>query len=223
MLLLAMLLLAAPETGKIAGKVTIAGLAPKLANLPVTRDLRICGATKPDESLVVGPGGGIRDVVVWVTDVPAAPAPQLEKGAKKPRLDQEACVFTPHLLVTQVGGVIDVVNSDPVLHNVRASAGSGNLFNYAMPIKGHTVPTRLKKEGFFRVTCDVHPWMRAWIAVLPNAAYGISKEDGTFEIAGVPAGKHRVRMWHERLGERDGEVEVAAGGSATFDMQLNPR
>ena len=47
------------EKGKVSGKVTIAGLAPKLANLPVTRDIKSCGANKPDESLVVGQAGGV--------------------------------------------------------------------------------------------------------------------------------------------------------------------
>ena len=212
-MLLALLLAA----GSVSGKVTIAGLAPKLANLPVTRDLKICGTSKPDESLVIGPGGGVKDAVVWITDLPAQkPA----KDAKKPKLDQEACVFTPHIVAAEVGSTIDIVNSDPVLHNARAS---DKLFNYAMPIKGHTIPTKLKKDGFYKVVCDVHPWMRAWLAVLPNDAFAVTKDDGTYKIANVPPGKHHIRLWHERLGEREGDVDVAADGTTTFDVTLNPR
>ena len=51
MVLLALLLAADP--GALAGKITLSGLAPKLANLPVTRDMKVCGTTKPDESLKV--------------------------------------------------------------------------------------------------------------------------------------------------------------------------
>ncbi len=87
MILLALLL--AADTGAIAGKVTLAGLAPKLANLPVTRDLKICGTSKPDESLEVGSGGGVKNVVISVVDVPAPKKPP----AAKQKLDQQACVF----------------------------------------------------------------------------------------------------------------------------------
>src|SRR5437588_11070698 len=116
MLLLALVLLAA-DTGGVSGKVTVAGLAPKLANLPVTKDMKYCGTSKPDESLEVGPGGGVRNVVVWLTDVPAP-----KKIEKKQKLDQQSCVFTPHVAAATVGSTLDVINSDPVLHNARAQA-----------------------------------------------------------------------------------------------------
>lgn len=222
MILLALTLAAAPA-GAVGGKVTIAGLAPRLANLPVTRDMRICGSAKPDESLVIGPGGGVRDAVLWISDLPAAPAPKADKGAKRPKLDQEACAYVPHVLAAQVGTTIDVVNGDALLHNVRATDGARTVFNYAMPIKGHTIPTHLRKEGFARVQCDVHPWMHATLAVMPNTAFAVTKEDGSFSIEGVPAGRHHVKLWHERLGTREGDVEVQESGTATFDVVLNPR
>jgi plastocyanin len=217
MLLLSLALLAA-DTGTISGKVTIAGLAPKLANLPVTKDLKFCGTSKPDESLEVGAGGGVKNVVVWLTDVPAP-----KKIEKKQKLDQQACAFTPHVVAATAGSMLDVVNGDPVLHNARAQAGETRVFNYAMPIKGHTIPTKLKKEGFYKVSCDVHPWMRAWLVVLPTAAYALTDADGAYKLEDVPPGKHKIKIWHERLGEREDEIEVGAGEKATHDVALNPR
>jgi len=217
-MLLVLLALLAADTGAISGKVTIAGLAPKLANLPVTRDMKFCGTSKADESLEVGEGGGVRNVVVWVPDVPLP-----KKIARKEKLDQQACLFTPHVVAAPVGAVLDVVNSDPVLHNARAQAGETRIFNYAMPIKGHTVPTRLKKDGFYKVSCDVHPWMRAWLVVLPTAAYTVSDASGAYKLEDLPPGKHKIKIWHERLGEREDEVEVPAAGSVTHDIAMNPR
>ena len=162
---------------------------------------------------------GVKNAVIWLPDVPEA------RGAKVPKqkLDQQACVFVPHILAAPLGAVIDVVNSDKALHNVRAQAGETKLMNYAMPIPGHVVPTKLKKEGIFKVSCDVHPWMRAWLLVLPSSALAITDENGAYRIEGVPAGKHRIRIWHERLGERDAEVEIAAGKTATHDVEYTPR
>ena len=216
MLLLALLI--AADAGSLAGKVTLTGLAPKLANLPVTRDMKTCGTTKPDESLEVK-DGAIKDAVVWLTDVPEAK----DARALKQKLDQQSCAFLPHVLAAPLGSTLDVVNSDKALHNVRAQAGEVKLMNYAMPIPGHVVPTRVKKEGIFKVSCDVHPWMKAWLLVLPTQAYAVTDENGAYRIEGVPAGKHRVKVWHERLGERESEVEIAPGGTAKYDVEFTPR
>ncbi|TMA32901.1 MAG: hypothetical protein E6J88_01670 [Deltaproteobacteria bacterium] len=215
---LLLIALLAADVGSLSGRVTLTGLAPKLANLPVTRDMKVCGTSKTDESLEVK-DGGIKNAVVWFTDLTE------KKDAKqvKQKLDQQSCVFVPHVLVAPFGSMLDVVNSDKALHNVRAQAGEVKLMNYAMPIPGHVVPTRLKKEGTFKVNCDVHPWMRAWILVLPTQAYAITDENGSYKIEGVPPGKHKVKIWHERLGEKETEIEVAAGQTAKYDVEYTPR
>jgi hypothetical protein len=221
MLLIALSLVAAAEpaaAGRIAGKVTVGGLAPKLASLPVTRDIKICGTSKPEEALEVGQGGGVKNAVVWVTDVPAA-----KKVEKKYKLDQQGCLFIPHVLAMPVAAELDVVNSDPVLHNVRAQAGELRAFNWAMPVKGHVVATHIKKESIYKVSCDVHPWMRAWLVVLPTELFALSDADGSYAIGGVPPGKHKVKIWHERLGEREQEIDVQPGQTATYDVAFTPR
>ena len=215
---LLLIALLAADVGSLSGRVTLTGLAPKLANLPVTRDMKVCGTSKTDESLEVK-DGGIKNAVVWFTDLTE------KKDAKqvKQKLDQQSCVFVPHVLVAPFGSMLDVVNSDKALHNVRAQAGEVKLMNYAMPIPGHVVPTRLKKEGTFKVNCDVHTWMRAWILVLPTQAYAITDENGAYKIEGMPPGKHKVKIWHERLGEKETEIEVAAGQTAKYDVEYTPR
>jgi plastocyanin len=210
---------AAAATGKVSGKVTLSGLAPKLAPLPVTRDIKTCGTSKPDESLEVGQGGGVKNAVLWIVDGP--------KPAKvdkiKVTLDQKQCEFTPHVVVLPAGATLDVVNGDKLFHNVHAREGDRSVFNYAMPVPNYVIPRALKDPGLLRITCDVHPWMRAWVDVLPTAAFAVTDESGSFTISGVPPGKHTVKLWHERLGEKDQQVEVTAGGTATVDVQLTPR
>src|SRR3989442_7977494 len=93
MIVLALLL--AAGTGALSGKVTLSGLAPKLAPLPVTRDMKVCGNNKPDESVEVSQGGGVRNAVIWLTDVP------VPKDVKPPKrkLDEHHCAFAPHDVV----------------------------------------------------------------------------------------------------------------------------
>jgi plastocyanin len=206
---------------RVEGKVTFAGLAPKLAALPVSRDLKLCDSTKPDESLLVGPDGGIRFAVL---SIDGAPAPRRGPGEKPPRvrLDQRGCQFIPHLLVTTAGAELDIVNSDNVLHNVHAYVGDATVFNYAMPIKNYVIPRRLPKPGVLRISCDVHPWMRAVVDVLSTSAFAVTDAQGAYFIDVAP-GKYTLRFWHERLGERTFAVELASGHTLRQDIQLTPR
>ena len=154
----------APATGKITGRVIIAGLAPKLPTLPVTKDNKICGVNKPDEALVIGTGGGIRNAVLWLSDVPAP------KGgaAEKYRLEAQTCRYEPHVVIARAGATLEVVDGDPVLHHPHAEVGEEKQWSFPMPIKGYAVPRPLPKAEVVRIGCEAHPWMRAWV-VVPEA------------------------------------------------------
>ncbi|HKC61917.1 MAG TPA: carboxypeptidase regulatory-like domain-containing protein [Myxococcales bacterium] len=205
--------------GRVSGKVTLTGLPPKLAPLPVTRDIKTCGTSKPDEALEVGQGGGVKNAVLWIAD-----GPKPSRADKiKVTLDQKQCEFTPHVVAMPAGATLDIVNGDKLFHNVHARDADKTVFNYAMPVPNHVIPKPLKQPGLLRITCDVHPWMRAWVDVLPTSAFAVTDEAGSYTISGVPPGKHTLRLWHERLGDKEQQVGVTAGGTATVDVQLTPR
>ena len=129
-----------PGAGKVSGKVTLSGLPPKLATLPVTRDIKICGTNKADESLEVGQGGGVKNAVLWIVD-----GPKPVKAEKiKMTLDQKQCEFLPHVVALPAGATLDIVNGDKVFHNVHAREGDRTVFNYAMPVPNHVIPKPLK-------------------------------------------------------------------------------
>src|SRR5437899_2268792 len=137
-----------PGAGKVSGKVTLSGLPPKLASLPVTRDIKICGTNKPDESLEVGESGGVKNAVLWIVD-----GPKPVKAEKiKVILDQKQCEFLPHVVALPAGATLDIVNGDKVFHNVHAREGDRTVFNYAMPVPNHVIPKPPKQPSLFRVT-----------------------------------------------------------------------
>ena len=59
-----------------------------------------------------------------------------------------------------------------------------------------------KKEIMIPVGCDVHPWMRSYISVLDHPFFAVTKEDGKFEIKGLPAGEYEIEAFHEKLKTR---------------------
>ena len=68
------------------------------------------------------------------------------------------------------------------------------------------------------VRCDVHPWMRAWVAVLDHPFFARTGADGSFRLAGVPAGEYTLDVWHERFGRKEVAATVRAG--KTTDVRL---
>ena len=202
--------------GRIAGKITLAGLAPKLPPIPVGKDMKTCGTSKPDEALEVGPGGGVKNALLWALD-----GPPPSKGSKpRARISLLACQFTPHVVAIAVGGELLLVNEDPVFHN--ATATGEHAFNYAMPIKGHTIPSKVKKAGISKLESKSHPWMKAWLHALPTTASVVTEADGTWYLD-LPPGPHQIKLWHERLGEREDKIEVEADKTVIRDMALTPR
>ncbi len=211
----------ADAKGKLTGKVTVAGLAPKLANLPVTRDMKICSTSKVDEALEVGAGGGVKNAVLWIVEPISSAKPVTEK--LKVKLDQQGCAYLPHVIAAPVGATLEIVNSDAILHNVHATEGSTRVFNYAMPIKGQVIPKVLKTPGLLKIICDVHSWMHAYVEVLPTRAFAVTDAEGNYQIDDLPPGKYTVKLWQERLGERVEHVEVLAGAATKLDIALPPR
>lgn len=113
-------------------------------------------------------------------------------------------------------------NSDNVLHNVHGDSAKGNSFNQSTPKAGMQIDVTLKDEEMLRIGCDVHRWMTAWIGVVSHPYFAVSGGDGTFTIAGVPAGRRSVSAWHERLGTLTRSVEVRADATTTVDFVYTP-
>jgi plastocyanin len=82
-------------------------------------------------------------------------------------------VFVPRVVVVPVGGTVEFLNSDRLLHNLH-SAGTKNLtFNRTQP-RGRTIPIVFKKPEIIQVGCDLHPWMRAWVVVAEHPFYAVT-------------------------------------------------
>ena len=65
------------------------------------------------------------------------------------------------------------------------------------------------------LNCDIHKWMAGYVWVLDTPYAAVTKEDGSFEIKGVPAGtKLNLVVWHEgglRQGRREGQHDRCQG------------
>ncbi len=206
---------APPRTGGAIGSLTgfVHTDAPALPPITLPESVhKVCGPSIADGSLQLGEGGALANAVVWVDDAKPTPPP-----AEKPLLDQRKCAYSPPVIVGHTGGKLKVKNSDPLIHNVRAGA----LFNVGMPIENQVIERALPDSpGPVTIVCDVHPWMRADVMVLPHDQWAITDARGRFKLENVEAGTRQVHVWHPLRGEKKTSVEVPAGGEGKLDTAL---
>lgn len=205
-------------TAVVSGRVTLAGAPPANETVTMTTD-PFCAGAHPGESVLpafaVGADGGLANVVLRVT---AGVAGTWAPPADARQLDQRGCAFSPRVLALMTGQPLDIVSSDATLHNVHAAAKENAAFNLGMPAPGTKYTRTFTKPEIVPFRCDVHPWMRAWVAVVPHPFFAVTGEDGRYEIRGLPAGTYTVEAWHERLPAQTFAVTVADGDAKAHDV-----
>ncbi|RKG96144.1 hypothetical protein D7X74_41605, partial [Corallococcus sp. CA047B] len=205
--------------GEIEGRVLLTGTPPAAAAMATSATVaHICGDQAQDRSLVVGGEGALAHAVVSLQDGAALPAP--EAPAPAPVLDQKQCSYEPPALAARAGTELVLRNSDPLVHNVRAQAGTNrSVFNVAMPLEGMTLRRPLPAEpGTVQVRCDVHPWMRAVVRTFDHPYFTTTAPDGRFRLR-VPEGPHTLVFWHERLPALTQTVTVRAGETVQLEQR----
>src|SRR6266566_9494581 len=191
--------------GTIRGTVRFTGAAVEQKKLPVTVDQSVCGKEKDAGDIVLSPEKGIRNVVVSLQSPPA--------GAKWPvslpvvQMDQQQCVYVPRVVVIPVGGTVEFLNTDRLLHNLHSASTGNPTFNRTQP-RGRTIPIVFKTPEIIRVDCDLHPWMRALVVVAEHPFYAVTNDQGEFVLDNVPLGKYSLQFWQESLGAVTQDVTV---------------
>jgi plastocyanin len=201
------------RAGDLVGEIAFEGPAPVLPPLKVNKDGKVCGTSVEDQSVIVTEGH-LKNVVVTARGEglnPPAPVAAVFE------VDQKACLYVPHVQAVPVGSTLELVNSDPVLHNVHGRDGMSTTFNLAMPVKGMRIPRPLSKPAVVHLRCDVHNFMDGYVLVV-DAPFSVTGQDGRYAIRGLPAGTYEVKAWHERYGVKTATVTVPAAGEARSDF-----
>jgi len=206
-------------TSSVVGTVVFAGQVPRLKPISMNADPVCAGkheSAVPASSLLVGEGQTLGNVFVQIQNAPAGVFPPPAAPAV---INQNGCLYEPHVLGVLAGQKVVFHNSDGVLHNVHGKPEINREFNIGMPPTVMESEVALAQpEPMFPVKCDVHPWMKAYVAVLSHPFFAVTGADGSFRIDGLPAGTYQVQAWHEKLGTQMAEVTVADGESGPVDF-----
>ena len=207
-------------SSSITGSALYEGEVPRLPALKMEADpgcMKKHAEPPRSEVLVLGEGSSLANVFVSVTG--GLPAGGYATPGEPFVLNQDGCRYTPHVGGVMIGQTFRVLNSDGLLHNVHALPKINKEFNRAMPGNVTEADYVFDREEFmFKIKCDVHPWMNAYVAVMPHPYFSVTSSDGRYEISGLAAGTYDVEAWHERLGSHTATVTVTDGGTATADF-----
>jgi len=204
---------AAFAASTVNGTVTFDGKVPAIK--PLAMDADPACAKKhskpvPNEMLILGSGNTMGNILVWVSK--GLPSGKSFPVPKTPvTLDQNGCVYQPHVMGIMVGQTYRILNSDGVLHNIHTLPKVNPSFNKGMPATLKEATTVFNKpEDVFHIKCDVHPWMSAYIAVFTHPFFSATGPDGKFNITGLDPGTYEITAWHERLGTQTASITVGA-------------
>jgi hypothetical protein len=201
----------------LKGRFVFAGTPGEAKALVADKDTEVCGKMSKllDRSLLVDPSSkGLANVVVFARKTSRVknpgPGPQVV-------FDQKNCEFLSPVFAARVGQPIDIRNSDPVGHNTNIS---GSDFNQLIPAGGGLAYAPKAETGMpTMVTCNVHPWMKAYMVFRKDGYVAVSAADGSFAIPDLPAGEPlEFQVWHERSTGANGAL-----GLAKPDLKWTPK
>jgi plastocyanin len=203
--------------GEVTGKVMLDGAAPAYKAINMSAE-PYCSkahttAVMPQE-VVAGDGGTLQNVVVYVKeglgdrtfDAPKDPVELAQKG----------CMYEPHVVALMAGQDLKVVNNDQTTHNIHPSPKDNREWNKSQPPGADPINDSFARaEVAIPVKCNVHPWMKSYVAVFKHPYFAVTGKDGSFKIKNLPPGTYTLEAWQEKYGATTQQVTIGAKESKT--------
>jgi plastocyanin len=203
----------------VTGVVKFKGTAPRPTRIDMSAD-PYCAKAHPSgattEDVLTDANGNLENVVVFVSDgLGTATFPIPDQPAV---MEQKGCQYKPHVLAMRAGQKLNVVNSDTTTHNIHPMPNNNREWNVSQPSGTPLEQVFAREEIAISVKCNIHPWMRSYIAVLKNPYFAVTDKNGSFEIKDLPPGSYTLQAWHEKLGSKMQKITVGEGTPQTVDF-----
>ena len=209
--------------GDVKGVVSFDGAAPANVVIKMNADPVCVKANKDPQSqeTYAVTDGKLANVFVYVKD--GLGSYVFDAPSETAKIDQHDCRYHPHVFGMRVGQALEIVNSDPTLHNIHALPKGNAEFNTGQPIQGMTTKhTFDKPEVMVPFKCDVHGWMNAYVGVMSHPYYAVTDKDGKFELKSLPPGTYTIEAWHEKFGTQTASVTLGAKDSKDITFTFKP-
>jgi plastocyanin len=203
-----------PSTGSsgasgIRGMVKFEGPVPKTKPISMAADPSCAkqhSGLVPELEVVTDSKGGLQNVLIFISD--GLGGRTFDPPKEPVVITQKGCLYQPRVLAVQANQPIEVVNDDPTSHNIHPIPANNREWNKA-ELPGAKVEEAFAREEIaIPVKCNIHPWMRGYIAVLKNPYFAVTKADGSFDLPQLPPGTYTIKAWHEKLGTSTQTITV---------------
>jgi len=206
--------------GTITGKINFEGAKPKLARLMMDQD-PVCVEKHSGpvyvEDGAVNDNGTLPNVFVYVKS--GAEKYTFAPPSESVELDQDGCMYKPHVLGVQVGQTLDILTKDATTHNIHPMPKDNREWNISQAPNAAPLEQKFSREEIMiPVKCNQHPWMKAYVGVTKNPFFAVTGSDGTFTIKGLPPGDYTIGAWTATFGTQEQNVTVGAKESKTVDF-----
>jgi len=201
--------------GTLSGRVNFDGKSPKKRSLKMDAD-PVCGSSHKEpvykQDFIINEAGYLKNVMVYLKDVKY----EGKTPETKAVLDQNGCMYSPHILGMFKGQELLIKNSDATLHNIHGLPTINSGFNFAMPkvVKEKAIKI-VKPEHAIKIKCDVHSWMKAYVSVFDHPYFSVTNDSGYYQIDNIPPGTYEVIAWQEKFKDKTLNSSVTIGDGET--------
>jgi len=206
--------------GEITGKINFEGEKPKVAVVHMDQD-PVCvskhSAPVHVEDGEVNTNGTLPNVFVYVKE--GAEKYAFATPTTSVTLDQDGCMYKPHVLGIMAGQDLHIITTDATTHNIHPMPMNNREWNESQPPGAAPIDkTFARAEVMIPVKCNQHPWMKAYLGVLKNPFFAVTGSDGTFTIKGIPPGDYTLEAWTATFGSQEQKLTIAPKATQTVNF-----
>ena len=211
------------STATVSGVVKFEGKLPAPAPISMAADPTCAKqhhAPVLSQDVVTDGKGGLQNAIVFVAD--GLGDRTFDQPSQPVVIDQKGCMYEPHVVAMQANQPLELVNQDPTSHNIHPVPSNNREWNKAEPPGTKAEETFSREEIAIPLKCNIHPWMRGYIAVFKHPFFTVTKADGSFDLRGLPPGTYVIKAWQEKLGTTTQTITVSANENKAVELVFKP-
>ena len=201
----------ATGAASVRGVVKFEGSVPKSKLISMAADPS-CAKQHPSpvfvQEVMADSKGDLENVVVYVAQ--GLGDRTFEAPTQPVVVEQQGCMYQPHVLAVRANQPLHVVNDDPTSHNIHPTPANNREWNKAEPPGTSLDEAFAREEIAIPVKCNVHPWMHGYVAVFKHPFFAVTGKDGSFDLSSLPPGTYTIKAWHEKLGTSTQTITIGA-------------
>lgn len=212
----------APGTAVVKGVAKFVGSRPAPTHISMNADPS-CAKLHPggasSEEVLAAADGGLQNVVVFVSE--GLGDRTFDSPTQPVTMEQKGCMYAPHVVTLRANEELDIVNNDATTHNIHPVPANNREWNKAQPPGTRVDATFAREEIAIPLKCNIHPWMRSYIAVFKHPFFAVTDKEGNFELKDLPPGDYTIEAWHEKLGKSTQKISVGPGATKDLEFVFN--